>query len=227
MSSTPPPTSRRERPAKPALTRQVIVRAALDVVREEGLERLTLRRLATELDTGAASLYVYFRNVAELHAGVLDELLGTIELRGGEGDWRTRLTGVLRSYTQVLFEQPSLARSAMVSRPTGPHYLALLETLLALLAEGGVPDDRAAWGVDQLLLYATSSAVEHGTRGETTSGEDEFNALAAALRAVSATAHPRIAALGDDLLSGTGSDRFTWGLDVLLNGISRTPRPRR
>ncbi|MFY0573298.1 TetR/AcrR family transcriptional regulator C-terminal domain-containing protein [Cystobacter fuscus] len=112
-------------------------------------------------------------------------------------------------------------------RPTGPHYLALLETLLALLAEGGVPDDRAAWGVDQLLLYATSSAVEHGTRGETTSGEDEFNALAAALRAVSATTHPRIAALGDDLLSGTGSDRFTWGLDVLLNGISRTPRPRR
>ncbi|WNG21894.1 helix-turn-helix transcriptional regulator [Cystobacter fuscus] len=201
--------------------------AALDVVREEGLERLTMRRLATELDTGAASLYVYFRNVAELHAGVLDELLGTVDLGGGDGDWRTRLIGVLRSYTQVLLEQPSLARSAMVSRPSGPHYLALLEKLLALLAEGGVPDGQAAWGVDLLLLYATSTAVEHGAPDGEASGEDEFNTLAAALRTVSATSHPRIAALGDDLLSGTGSDRLTWGFDVLLNGLPRTPRPRR
>ncbi|WP_043427722.1 TetR/AcrR family transcriptional regulator [Cystobacter fuscus] len=227
MSSTPPPTSRRERPAKPALTRQSIVSAALDVVREEGLERLTMRRLATELDTGAASLYVYFRNVAELHAGVLDELLGTVDLGGGKGDWRTRLVGVLRSYTQVLFEQPSLARSAMVSRPSGPHYLALLERLLALLAEGGVPDAQAAWGVDLLLLYATSTAVEHGSRGEAGNEEDEVNVLAATLRTLSAASHPHIAALGDDLLSGPGTDRLTWGFDVLLNGIARTSRPRR
>ncbi len=227
MSSTPPPPSRRERPAKPALTRQAIVSAALDVVREEGLERLTMRRLATELDTGAASLYVYFRNVAELHAGVLDELLGSVDLDGGGGDWRTRLVGVLRSYTQVLFAQPSLARSAMVTRPSGPHYLALLEKLLALLAEGGVPDEQAAWGVDLLLLYATSMAVEHGTREANASEEDEFNALTSALRSTSAASHPRIAALGDDLLSGPGPDRLTWGFDVLLNGIPRTRRPRR
>ncbi|ATB36373.1 TetR family transcriptional regulator [Cystobacter fuscus] len=227
MSSTPPPTSRRERPAKPALTRQAIVSAALDVVRREGLERLTMRRLATELDTGAASLYVYFRNAAELHAGVLDELLGTVDLGGGDGDWRTRLVGVLRSYTQVLLEQPSLARSAMVSRPSGPHYLALLEKLLALLAEGGVADDQAAWGVDLLLLHATSTAVEHGTRDGEASKEDGFNTLATALRTVPAASHPRIAALGDELLSGPGPDRLTWGFDVLINGIPRTPRPRR
>jgi AcrR family transcriptional regulator len=57
----PAPISRRERPAKPALTREGIVATALEVMRAEGLDRVTMRRLATELDTGAASLYVCSR----------------------------------------------------------------------------------------------------------------------------------------------------------------------
>src|ERR1700684_3641803 len=50
------PRSRRNRPAKPALTRAGIVAAAVAVLRSEGLDRVTLRRLAPELDTGAGSL---------------------------------------------------------------------------------------------------------------------------------------------------------------------------
>ena len=72
------PRSRRERPAKPALTREGIVAAAVAVLRAEGLRKVTMRRLAEELDTGPASLYVYVRNAAELHAAILDELLGTV-----------------------------------------------------------------------------------------------------------------------------------------------------
>src|SRR5580693_6527230 len=106
---TPPAGSRRERPAKPALTRAGIVAAALAVMRAEGLDRVTMRRLAQELDTGAASLYVYVSNTAELHAAVLDELLGELDLSpatvGSEadGDWRDRLVQILDSYTVLLF----------------------------------------------------------------------------------------------------------------------------
>ena len=90
---TRPAGSRRERPAKPALTRAGIVAAALAVMRAEGLDRVTMRRLAAELDTGAASLYVYVRNTAELHAAMLEELLGQIDLSPvtAAGDWRERL----------------------------------------------------------------------------------------------------------------------------------------
>ncbi|HEY0690014.1 MAG TPA: TetR/AcrR family transcriptional regulator C-terminal domain-containing protein, partial [Kribbella sp.] len=63
----------------------------------------------------------------------------------GRGDWRERLAGVLTSYMQVLFEHPALARSALTARPAGGHYLRLLERLLALLTEGGVPPMQAAW----------------------------------------------------------------------------------
>ena len=75
-----PAASRRERPAKPALTRAGIVAAAVRIMQAEGLDRVTMRRLAQELDTGPASLYVYLRNTAELHAAMLEELLGRVDL---------------------------------------------------------------------------------------------------------------------------------------------------
>ena len=85
---TRPIVSRRERPAKPALTRAGIVAAAVAVMQAEGLDRVTMRRLAQELDTGAASLYVYVRNTAELHAAMLEELLGQVDLHPGHGGGR-------------------------------------------------------------------------------------------------------------------------------------------
>jgi AcrR family transcriptional regulator len=221
--------SRRERPAKPALTREGIIASAVQVLRAEGLERVTMRRLAQELDTGPASLYVYVRNTVELHAAVLDELLGAVDLSpvASDGDWRERLVQVLNSYTEVLFDNLGLAQSALVGRPSGPRYKDLLEAVLTLLSEGGVPDDRAAWAVDLLLQVATATAAEHGTRQRGIDSDDEEDALEAALRQVSPDAHPHIAALGTELLSGPGRDRLTWAFMVILNGIGHTPRPGR
>jgi len=227
-SSERPVVSRRERPAKPALTRAGIVAAAIAVMQAEGLDRVTMRRLAQELDTGAASLYVYVRNTAELHAAMLDELLATVDLSPvtAAGDWRDRLITVLWSYTRILFEQPGLAPSVLVTRPSGPAYLSLAEGILALLSAGGVPADRAAWAVDLLLHFATSTAAEQGTRQRAVDAPDEEDAVAAALRAAPAATYPHLAALGvEELMSGPGPDRLTWGFSVLINGVLQTPRP--
>lgn len=227
---TRPIIGRRERPAKPALTREGIVAAAVRLMQAEGLDRVTMRRLAQELDTGAASLYVYLRNTAELHAAMLEQLLGEVDLSPvtAAGDWRDRLIEVLWTYTRILFEQPGLAPSVLVTRPSGPAYLRLADGILALLAAGGMPADRAAWAVDLLLHFATSTAAEQGTRERAIDAGDEEDALVAALREAPADTFPHIAALGvDELMSGTGQDRLTWGFGVLINGILQTPRPER
>ncbi|TMU90278.1 TetR/AcrR family transcriptional regulator [Streptomyces sp. DASNCL29] len=223
------PRSRRERPAKPALTREGIIATTVDLMRAEGLERVTMRRLAKELDTGPASLYVYVRNMAELHAAVLDELLGAVDLSPAkaDGEWRDRLVRILTSYTSVLFEYPGLAQSALVARPFGKHYLKLVEALLALLDEGGLEPDRAAWLVDLLLQFATATAAEHAHRapGDTTQSEADWQALATVVRDVSPRTHPHIAALGPRLLSGSPQDRLAWGFDVLIAGARHAPLP--
>lgn len=215
---------RRERPAKPALSREGIIAAAVGILRAEGLRKVTMRRLAQELDTGPASLYVYVANTAELHAALLDESLGTVDLAPvrRRGDWRDRLIAVLTSYTAVLFEYPGLARSALVARPSGKHYLELVEALLALLDDGGVPPAQAAWGVDLLLQHGTATAAEHAGSEPATAGDDR-HALGRAVRAA-AGPYPHIGAIGAGLLSGTPEERLAWGFRVLVNGIAYTPR---
>ena len=225
-AKTRPVISRRERPAKPALTREGIVAIAVKVMRAEGLDRVTMRRLAQELDTGPASLYVYLANTAELHAAMLEQLLGQVDLSPvtAPGDWRDRLMQILSSYTSILFEQPGLAQSVLVTRPSGPAYLSLVEAILALLSVGGVPPARAAWAVDILLHFATSTAAEQGTRHRAAGTEEEEDAVAAALREAPADSFPQIAALGAELMSGEGPDRLIWGFSVLISGITQIPR---
>lgn len=218
--------SRRERPAKPALSRERIVAAALAVLRADGLERVTMRRVAAELDTGAASLYVYVRDTEDLHAQLLDALLGPVATAlPAEGTWRERLVAALAWYTGTLFEHPGIARLTFFNWPSGPNYLAFIDLLLALLAEGGIPDRDAAWAVDLLLQFATATATEQGARHASGRGAAELSDLATAITNADATAYPNIARLGSELISGEGVGRFTWGLDVLINGILATPRP--
>ena len=218
--------NRRERPAKPALTLEGIVGAASAVLRAEGLDRVTMRRLAQELDTGPASLYVYVRNTAELHAFLLDELLAGLDLDPvtADGSWRNRLVQVLYSYVLVLAEYPGLAQSALVTRPSGSGYLTLVEGLLALMRTE-VPVDRAGWAVDLLLHHATSTAAEHGTRNRAIDAADEQDRLVTAILTIDDDIYPRIAELGMDLMSGTGPERLTWQFHVLVNGILQTARP--
>jgi AcrR family transcriptional regulator len=219
----PTPQSRRERPAKPALTREGIIDAALLLMEQEGLQRVTMRRLAQALDTGPASLYVYVANTAELHAAILDRLLGRVDLTADPGaDWRERLDGVLASYEHVLFAHPALAQSALTARAAGENYLALLESLLALLEAGGVPDRQAAWGVDLLLQRSTASAAEHSARREDTNAQRDWIQLRQALGTASPDTLPHVRAQADNLVSGTPAERRRWSIDTLLNGILAT-----
>lgn len=224
MTVTPTPASRRERPAKPALSRDGIVAAALTLMHREGLERVTMRRLAADLDTGPASLYVYVRDTGDLHAAVLDAVLGEVDLHPADTDWEDAIVGVLTSYTGVLFRHPGLARAAVVTRPCGPHSLAVVERLLALLTAGGIPADRAAWAVNLLLQQATATAAEHGNRSRADERR-QFDDLRTAIQGAPAAEYPRIAAAATALLSGTGVERLAWGFRVLLAGARHAPRP--
>lgn len=215
--------NRRERPAKPALTREGIVAAAVQIMAAEGLNKVTMRRIASALDTGAASLYVYVGNTADLHAQILDALLASVP-NPAPGTWRERLLDLLASYTRILLDHHEIARMTMTTHPSGPNYLSLVNRLLGLLQEGGVPDREAAWVIDLLLAFATSIAVEHGATGASARATDDLSGLAVEIAVIDNDLYPHIARLGQDLLSGSAQDRFRWGLDVLVNGALNTPR---
>lgn len=220
------PPSRRERPAKPALSRQGIVATALAIMRDEGLEKVTMRRIAAELDTGPASLYVYVQNTEDLHAQILDALLEPLATSPPEaGTWRERLKELLERYMLILYHRPELARMAISTPSSGPHYLTLVETVVTLLEEGGVPGRDAAWAVDLLLLQATATAAEHTAWEASPRAAEDFSTLSAAITTADDRIYPRLARLGGEILSGHPIDRFRWALDVLISGVLAAPRP--
>jgi AcrR family transcriptional regulator len=219
------PRSRRERPAKLALTRQGIIDTALAILRNEGLHKVTMRRIAEALDTGPASLYVYVHNTSDLHAHILDALLAAVtESLPVEGSWRDRVKQLLTRYLLVLYEYPEIARMTLTTHLSGPNYLAVLEYLLALLHEAGMANHEAAWASDLLLLYATAVAAEHSTRRSSSQAADEDQVLVATITTVDASRYPHIARLRAELFSGIGMERFAWGIDLFLNGALNPPR---
>lgn len=220
MKETPPRQiiSRRSRPAKAPLSREVIVSAALDILGREGLAGLSLRRVAAALDTGAASLYVYIANLDELHALILDEALAAVTLpRRGKLAWRPRLKAFLHSYLRVLYDRRGLAQLALSTISSGVNTLLIWERLLGLLKEGGVDDARAVWGVDLLTLYVTAIAAEKSNWRESGQGPGRVRD---AIHSASAEEFPLVFALKEALLSGDAEARLDWGLDVLIDGIA-------
>jgi AcrR family transcriptional regulator len=220
--------SRRTRPAKAPLSREIIISTALGILEKDGLSRLSLRRVATALDTGAASLYVYLANLDELYSLMLDQALAAVELPKAPGQsWRIRLKTYLGSYFRVLTERQGLAQLAMSTIATGSNALRMWEELLGLLKEGGVDEARLVWGVDMLLLYVTAIAAEQNNWHAT--GQD-FGRVKSALSAVSAEQFPLVSALfqGERLSSGGNGDaRFQWALDVIIDGIKIKHAPPR
>ena len=162
MSSEPSPRSRRDRPAKPALSREAIVDAALAIVREEGIDALTMRRLAQSLDTGPASLYVYVANRDELWDLVFDEAIGSIETEPTDpARWREQVHALAgRMVNMMVVEYPGMARMAMARIPVGDNALRVNESMLSLLKAGGVGDQAAAYAADLLSMYVTATAYE-------------------------------------------------------------------
>jgi AcrR family transcriptional regulator len=221
--------SRRNRPAKAPLSRDVIVSTALQILEKDGLAGLSLRRVAAALDTGAASLYVYLANLDELYALMLDQALVAVKLPKGFGlPWRERLKRILLSYLRVLNQRQGLGQLAMSTISTGPNSLRIWELLLGLLKEGGVDDVKAVWGVDLLLLYVTAVVAERSNWRAT--GQD-FGRVKNALSAVSAEQFPLVsAAFQGGMLAGfgDGESRVQWALDVIVDGImgDHTPPTR-
>jgi AcrR family transcriptional regulator len=211
------------------LSRDAIVTEALKQLTRDGLDSMSLRKVAAALKTGPASLYVYVNDLDELQALVFDRALARVGVRGAQlKDWRERVKGLLKSYLQVLVASPGLAQLAFRRAAVGPNALRLVDALLGAFVGAGVDRRTAAWAVDLLLLYVTALAAEQGLRGNhwERGASDPEGAIARAIRRVSAEEYPYIHAARDEMVSGPGQ-RAAWAIDSILNGVVPASRSER
>src|ERR671931_1214569 len=154
--------STRDRPAKAPLSREAVVEAGLKVLRQAGLDGVTMRAVAAELDTGPASLYVYVANREELLDQMFDAVAAEVDL-GPEPDpkrWREQLEALLTRVRDAMDSHPGIARVPLANIPTGPGAVRVTERVLAILRAGGIHDQSAAWFVDVVFLFVNAASLE-------------------------------------------------------------------
>jgi AcrR family transcriptional regulator len=154
------PTARGRRPG---LTHAQIARAAIAIADAEGLEAVSMRRVAAALGVGAMSLYRYVASRDDVVELMVDEVIGELSDEGGDpGDWRATLTGVAHSMRAMIRRHPWLAWQTLATRPTfGPNMLRWVETTIARL-------ESPSLSIDQIMdMSGTVSAFVAGySQGE-------------------------------------------------------------
>jgi AcrR family transcriptional regulator len=218
---SPRPRSTRDRPAKAPLSEDVILDAALRILRQEGLDAVTMRRLASELDTGPASLYVYIRNRDELHNALFDRIGGMVPLEHPDpARWRDQVHRLAANLLEVLEAHRGIARVAVANVPTGENALLVSENLMGLLLAGGITPRDAALACDILPLIVTASAVETATYEER--GDDAVHPateLPAIFGSLPPDRFPLLTRYTAELTSGDGDERFFFAIDAFLDGL--------
>ncbi|HEX5927446.1 MAG TPA: TetR/AcrR family transcriptional regulator [Baekduia sp.] len=223
------PRSRRDRPSKPALSREAIIDAGLEILRTEGIDALSMRRVAQALDTGPASLYVYVANREELHALLFDAAIGTITVEETDPKrWREQLQDlVVRMATMMVEDFPGIAIMGMAAIPTGDNALRVTESVMSLLRAGGASDQAAAYAGDLISMYATAIAYEQSLYAALYADPDhEQRELARVMErftSLPADRYPTMASVAPLMVRGSGHERFLLGLDIIINGLLSTP----
>jgi len=219
--------------ARPPLSRQIIVEAALRVLDRDGLDGLSMHRVAQEVGTGAASLYWHVRNKDELLQLLSERLYDEVVLpRPNPARWRAQLRAVARQLRDVAHRHPDSARITLGRLPSGPTLARFSEWLFELLAPLGVPDRQIAYFADLLNLYVGAFAFEESLGLASPTGEDlPFEQIVAMLRtyllSLPGERFPYVQRAIDDLFAGGHDERFAFGLDLLLRGLSTYARPAR
>lgn len=224
-----PPWQRPSRsdPERTPLSQRRIVDEALALLAREGLEAVSMRRIAQALKTGPASLYAHLRNKEELHHLMLDQLIGEVTVPEPDPQrWREQLKELMRSMVRVMTEHPGSAQLAIVTVvPTGPHALRVTEGMLAILRSGGLSDRVTAWAGDLIATYTCALALETSTWAaaalDPTAVERRVRQVHDYFAALPPDTFPHIAALAGPLTEGGSEERFEFGLEVLVAGLER------
>jgi AcrR family transcriptional regulator len=216
--------STRDRPAKAPLSEDAIVDAALRILKSEGLEAVTMRRVAAALDTGAASLYVYVSSREGLQLAMLDRITAEVALETPDPTrWRDQLHGLLSRMHETLVAYPGIAAMTLAYPPMTDAVLLVTENLLGILFAGGIEPQDAAWACDLLILIVTGVASEDDVRRTRGDSKDDHRAqideLQRTFARMAPDRFPLLVAHAAQMVAGNSDERFSFAIDVVVDGI--------
>ena len=225
MAERSSPPRLRSRGPKSPLSRDGVVAAALACLREGGPSRLTMRMVAGRLETGPASLYTFVRDQRELHVLVLDSIAARVRRADIERGSEDGVVELLLDYARQLHAFPGAARLALLTPPTGPAFLDLVESAMERLVGAGFSITAAERACDALFLFVTATVAEQDARTADDAARPIPDLYEEALDADS-TSRPYLAAAREQMAAWSGAGRLEWSLRSFLAGAKQSPEPQ-
>lgn len=190
----------RRRPRSDGLTIERIVATALALIDSEGLDTLTVRRLAEELSTGSASLYRHVSSRDELLVLVVDHVLGEIELPSVGLTGRAKVEWLSTELRRVLIAHPMLLPALAASPLVGPNALRGARNGLGNLIEAGYAPETAVPAYLAMIDYVLGTVYFDTSRA----GQDST----------------MLPLHGEGFVRPSAAQVFQFGLRTFLDGLA-------
>lgn len=202
-----------------------IVEAAVGLADEEGLEALSMRRVADRLEVGAMSLYTYVPGKTELVELMVDAMLGEAELPDGTSGWRAGLEQYARESWGICHRHPWMLQVSSGRGLMGPNQATMLDSVLRSVSGTGLSEQELVYVylvVEGYVRGAAKTSVE-AARLEKDSGisDEQWWSLYGPLvyKYTDPDHYPTLTGISWDWAFGDEDDPFGFGLQRVLDGI--------
>jgi AcrR family transcriptional regulator len=202
------------------LSRERVLRAAVGLADQGGIESLTMRRLGQELGVEAMSLYNHVANKDDILDGIVDLVLSDIEVPPTGTEWRTAMRHRAISAHEVLLAHPWSAMLIMSRFNLGPGMTRYLDATLGRLREGGFSIAGAldAWNTLDSHLYGFT-LQQLNLPFEVAQTQQ---VSADVLGQLPAHDYPHVVEVVTEIMRTGRAEDFEFGLDLILDGLQRT-----
>ena len=206
------------------LSKERVLRTAVDLADRGGTEAVSMRKLGQELGVDAMSLYHHVKDKDDVLDGIVDVVVGEIELSLPGADWKTALRRQVIAARRVMLRHPWAPRVIESRTEPGPATMRYMEAVLAIIRDGGFPLDLAHHAMHVLGSRVLGFNQDLFDDSAANRVEPEVAALMA--RQLAGT-YPYIAELAvavshDGGLGGCDDDiEFAFGLDLILDGLEQ------
>ncbi len=211
-------------PQRPRLSKAAVVGRAIALADAEGVDALTIRRLAQELGVTPMALYWHFRNKDELLNGLSDQFWSEIDTDVNDAaPWPEQLRALLDSLVQVLREHPSASQLLVSGEKQSPAALEAIEVTLEVLSRGGFDPRRASavarHGLWTGLMLAMSEpgygpSLSEGERAE----QQRRNRIRLAM--LPPDRYPCLVEAAEPMTDGNDPDfHYHFGIDLFIRGV--------
>ncbi|MBH5338171.1 TetR/AcrR family transcriptional regulator C-terminal domain-containing protein [Streptomyces pactum] len=216
-----PPAPRRPRGRPPRISREEIIGTARRIVTEEGVGRLTMRRLATEVGSTPMALYHHVRDKEELLVLLLDDY-ATRTLRRPElpGEPRERVVAAATAIHEALAACPWIVEVLTADDLMSTSALWFVEQIVDGLVACGLSPDRAVHGYRAIWYYTAGEIVVRTTAARRRADDDRATYREQVFAGLDPAELPRLAQVADRWAPLTAEDTYQDGLRALVDGLT-------